>query len=98
MSPTDERNVTWQTKHPEYADNLTLITTNTEEATKALNNLQQYLLNISMTISIPKTKVLIIKKRNNQSKITIDDNQIGEMNIFHYLVLAIVLKEHQMVS
>lgn len=45
-----------------------------------------------MTISIPKTKVLIIKKRNNQSKIIIDNNKIEEVNIFHYLVLTINTK------
>ncbi|CAH8529152.1 unnamed protein product [Schistosoma rodhaini] len=81
----DQHNKTWTIKHLEYADDLCLITNTTEEATKALNHLQQYLTSIGMEISISKTKYMIINKKGNSANVKIGNKDIEEVESFHYL-------------
>ncbi|CAH8290778.1 unnamed protein product, partial [Schistosoma rodhaini] len=81
----DQYNKIWTIKHLEYADDLCLLTNTTEEATKALNHLQQYLTSIGMEISISKTKYMIINKKAITSNVKINNKDIEEVGSFHYL-------------
>lgn len=47
-----------------------------EEATKALNNLQQHLTSIGMKISISETKVMIINKKDSLSTVNMDKKEV----------------------
>lgn len=88
----DQHNRTQIIKYLEYADDLCLITNTMEEATKALNNLQQHLTSIGMKISISETKVMIINKKDSLSTVSMDKKEIQKVETFHYLGSTIINK------